>query len=301
MIHGVGVKERMPELRQYLSEAEMARMVARALAEDVGSGDITSEAVIPADARLAARMVAREAMTVAGLPIAAAVFRACDAAAELHACASEGEAVAAGTVLMEVAGRARALLTAERTALNFVQHLSGIATLTHSFVERIAGTGARLRDTRKTIPLLRALEKYAAACGGAENHRMGLHDMVLIKDNHIAIRGSVAAAVAAARAAGHSDIMVECETLAEVEAALAAGATRLLLDNMDLATLERAVALVGGRAETEASGGVTLARVRAIAETGVEFISVGRLTQSAPAVDIGLDYDEGAASIRPSP
>ncbi len=284
----------MPDLRHYMSEAEMARCVAGALAEDVGEGDITSAAVIPETARLAARMVAREPMVVAGLPIAAAVFRASDAAADLHVCAGDGEAVAAGAVLMTVAGNARALLTAERTALNFLQHLSGIATLARAFVDRIAGTGARIRDTRKTIPLLRALEKYAAACGGAENHRRGLHDMVLIKDNHIAVVGSVAAAVAAARAAGHDDIMVECDTLSQVEAALAAGATRLLLDNMDLPTLRRAVALVDGRAETEASGGVTLARVRAIAETGVDVISVGRLTQSAPAVDIGLDYGGGA-------
>ncbi len=280
----------MPDLRNYLSEAEMARCVASALAEDVGAGDITSAAVIPETARLAARMVAREPMVVAGLPVAAAVFHACDAAAELRANATDGDAVAAGTVLMHIEGRARGLLTAERTALNFLQHLSGIATLARAFVDRVAGTGARIRDTRKTIPLLRALGKYAAACGGAENHRMGLHDMVLIKDNHIAVRGSVAAAVAAARAAGHADIMVECDTLSQVEAALAAGATRLLLDNMDLPTLRRAVILVDGRAETEASGGVTLETVRAIAETGVDVISVGRLTQSAPAVDIGLDY-----------
>ncbi|MFQ5347072.1 MAG: carboxylating nicotinate-nucleotide diphosphorylase, partial [Rhodothalassiaceae bacterium] len=248
----------MPDLSHYLSDTELDRLVAAALAEDVGSGDITSEAVIPAEARLRAVMVARDAMTVAGLPVAAAVFRACDRDLVLHQKVADGDTVAVGTVLMEISGRARAVLTAERTALNFVQHLSGIATLSRAFVDRVAGTGARIRDTRKTIPLLRALEKYAAACGGAENHRMGLFDMVLIKDNHIAARGSVAAAVAAARAAGHADIMVECETLTEVEAALAAGATRLLLDNMDPPMLARAVAVVGGRAETEASGGVRL-------------------------------------------
>lgn len=280
----------MPDLSHYLSDTELDRLVAAALAEDVGSGDITSEAVIPAEARLRAVMVARDAMTVAGLPVAAAVFRACDRDLVLHQKVADGDTVAVGTVLMEISGRARAVLTAERTALNFVQHLSGIATLSRAFVDRVAGTGARIRDTRKTIPLLRALEKYAAACGGAENHRMGLFDMVLIKDNHIAARGSVAAAVAAARAAGHADIMVECETLTEVEAALAAGATRLLLDNMDPPMLARAVAVVGGRAETEASGGVRLETVRAIAETGVDAISVGRITQSAPAADIGLDF-----------
>lgn len=280
----------MPDLSHYLSDTELDRLVTAALAEDVDHGDITSEAVIPAHARLRAVMVAREAMTVAGLPIAAAVFHACNRELVLRQRVRDGDTVAAGCELMEITGTARAVLTAERTALNFVQHLSGIATLTRAFVDRVAGTGTRIRDTRKTIPLLRALEKYAAACGGAENHRMGLFDMVLIKDNHIAACGSVSAAVAAARAAGHDDIMVECETLAEIEAALAAGATRVLLDNMDPPMLARAVALVDGRAETEASGGVRLKTVRAIAETGVDAISVGRITQSAPAADIGLDY-----------
>jgi nicotinate-nucleotide pyrophosphorylase (carboxylating) len=203
----------------------------------------------------------------------------------------DGEAVTAGTILMTIDGDARALLTAERSALNTLQHLSGIATLTRRFVEAIAGTGATLLDTRKTIPGLRVLEKYAARMGGAQNHRMRLDDGLLIKDNHVALCGGVAEAVRRAKAAQTGlPIQVEVDSIAQIEPALAAGADRLLLDNMAPAMLREAVALVAGRAPLEASGGVNLGNIREIAETGVEFVSVGRITQSAPAVDIGLDY-----------
>jgi len=202
----------------------------------------------------------------------------------------EGASVAAGTVLMRIEGSAQAILTAERSALNTVQHLSGIATLTRSYVDAIAGTGATLLDTRKTIPGLRRLEKYATRTGGAHNHRMGLWDAAMIKDNHVAVAGGVAAAVRRAVDAGIARIIVEVDRIDQVEPALAAGATHLLLDNMAPATLREAVALVAGRVPTEASGGVRLDTIRAIADTGVTYVSVGRLTQSAPAADIGLDF-----------
>ena len=195
-----------------------------------------------------------------------------------------------GTDLMRIEGRARALLTAERSALNTVQHLSGIATMTRAYVDRIAGTGATLLDTRKTIPGLRRLEKYATRTGGARNHRMGLWDAAMIKDNHVAVAGGVGEAAARAKAAGIAEIIVEVDRVDQIEPALAAGATHLLLDNMTPPTLRGAVTLVGGRVPTEASGGVTLDTIRAIAETGVTYVSVGRLTQSAPAADIGLDF-----------
>ena len=202
----------------------------------------------------------------------------------------DGDGVAAGTDLMRINGKARALLTAERSALNTVQHLSGVATLTRQYVDAIAGTGAILLDTRKTIPGLRLLEKYATRMGGAQNHRMGLWDAAMIKDNHVAVAGSVEEAVRRASAAGIERIIVEVDRLDQIEAALAAGATHLLLDNMGAGTLSEAVRLVAGRVSTEASGGVTLDTIRAKAETGVTYISVGRLTQSAPAADIGLDF-----------
>jgi nicotinate-nucleotide pyrophosphorylase (carboxylating) len=198
--------------------------------------------------------------------------------------------VAAGTDLLRLQGRARAMLTAERSALNTVQHLSGIATMTRTYVEAIAGTGATLLDTRKTIPGLRALEKYATRMGGATNHRMGLWDAAMIKDNHVAVAGGVGPAIARAKAAGIARIIVEVDALDQIEPALAAGATHLLLDNMDVATLRTAVAQVAGRVPTEASGGVRLDTIGAIAATGVTYVSVGRLTQSAPAADIGLDF-----------
>ena len=265
--------------------------VQATLAEDLGSGrDITSEAVIPAEARFDGLMDSRDPIVVAGLPIAAAFFRALDPEVEIQVLVAEGERFEAGTDLMRLRGKARAMLTAERSALNTVQHLSGIATLTRAYVDAIAGTGATLLDTRKTIPGLRVLEKYATRMGGAANHRMGLWDAAMIKDNHVAVAGGVGEAVRRARDADITEIIVEVDRVDQIEPALAAGATRLLLDNMEPATLRRAVTLVHGRVPTEASGGVRLDTIRAIAETGVDFISVGRITQSAPAADIGLDF-----------
>lgn len=269
---------------------DLPAFIAATLAEDVGKGDVTSAAVIPADAVFTGVMDSRDAIAVAGLPIAAGFFRALDPDVEVELLTEEGARVAAGRDLMRLRGNARALLTAERAALNTVQHLSGIATMTRSYVDKIAGTGATLLDTRKTIPGLRRLEKYATRMGGAQNHRMGLWDAAMIKDNHVAVAGSVGEAVRRAVAAGIERIIVEVDRIDQIEPALAAGATHLLLDNMDPPTLRGAVTLVGGRVPTEASGGVRLDTIRAIAETGVTFVSVGRLTQSAPAVDIGLDF-----------
>jgi nicotinate-nucleotide pyrophosphorylase (carboxylating) len=266
--------------------------VARVLAEDLGSGgDVTSEATIGADERFTAEMNCREPIVVAGLPIACAFFRELDPQAELQLQVADGDAVAAGTVLVRLQGNARAMLTAERSALNTLQHLSGIATLTRRYVDAIAGTGTTLLDTRKTIPGLRALDKYAARMGGAQNHRMRLDDGVLIKDNHVAVCGGVVEAVRRAKAADTGlQVQVEVDRIDQIEPALAAGADRLLLDNMPPPLLCEAVALVAGQVPLEASGGVNLDTIRAIAETGVDFISVGRITQSAPAVDIGMDY-----------
>ncbi len=276
---------------------DLDAFVAATLAEDIGKGgDVTSAAVIPAGATLTAIMASREAIVVAGVQVAAVFFGDLDPAVEVERFVGDGDAVAPGTALLRVSGNARALLAAERSALNTVQHLSGIATLTRAYVDAIAGTGATLLDTRKTLPGLRALEKYATRMGGATNHRLRLDDGCLIKDNHIAVAGGVEAAVRAAVAAGLGiaagglPIVVEVDRIDQIDAALAAGADRLLLDNMDVVTLRAAVELVAGRVPTEASGGVRLDTIRALAETGVTFISVGRLTQSAPAVDIGLDY-----------
>jgi len=270
---------------------DLDAFVLATLAEDLGEGgDVTSAAVIPAEARFAAVMDSRDAITVAGLEIAAAFFRRVDPEATVELLVADGERVGRGAKLLRVEGNARALLTAERSALNTVQHLSGIATLTRAYVDAIAGTGATLLDTRKTIPGLRRLEKYATRMGGATNHRMGLWDAAMIKDNHVAVAGGVAEAAARAKAAGVERIIVEVDRVDQMEPALAAGATHLLLDNMAPATLRGAVTLVGGRVPTEASGGITLETIRAIAETGVDFVSVGRITQSAPAADIGLDF-----------
>jgi len=266
--------------------------VQRVLAEDLGrGGDVTSAATIPAQAKFTAEMNVREPITVAGLDIAAAFFRKLDPEVSIETPASDGQQVAAGTVLMRLEGNARAMLTAERSALNTLQHLSGIATLARRYADAVAGTGAVVLDTRKTVPGLRALDKYAARMGGAQNHRLRLDDGVLIKDNHVAVCGGVAEAVRAAKAANTGlQVQVEVDRIAQIEPALAAGADRLLLDNMSPATLREAVTLVAGRVPLEASGGVNLETIRGIAETGVDFISVGRITQSAPAVDIGLDY-----------
>lgn len=266
------------------------KIIAQALSEDLGRGDITSEAVIPEQARFQGVMSARQEMVVAGLPMALEVFTALAPQARVQPLASDGQLVPAGAVLARLAGPARALLSAERTALNLLQHLSGIATLTRAYVDRLAGTKAVLLDTRKTIPGLRVLAKYATRMGGAQNHRLRLDDGVLIKDNHIAVCGSLGEAVRRARVAGLAAIEVECDTLEQVAEALAAGVERILLDNMDPSTLRRAVEMVAGRAQTEASGGVNLDTIAAMAHSGVDFVSVGRITQSAPAVDIGLDW-----------
>ena len=270
---------------------DLSAFIASTLAEDLGDGgDITSAAVIPADAVFDGVMDSRDAITVAGMPIAEAFFRALDPQVTIERLVEDGDRVPAGTDLMRLRGKARALLTAERSALNTVQHLSGIATMTRAYVDAIAGTGATLLDTRKTIPGLRVLEKYATRMGGATNHRMGLWDAAMIKDNHVAVAGSVGEAVRRAVAAGIASIIVEVDRIGQIAPALDAGATHLLLDNMGPEMLREAVALVGGRVPTEASGGVRLDTIRAIAESGVTFVSVGRLTQSAPAADIGLDF-----------
>lgn len=264
--------------------------VRTVLAEDLGdAGDITSAAVIPADARFHGVMDSRDAIVVAGLDLAAAFFRSLDPEVEIEMRAKDGDRVAAGTDLMRLSGLARAMLTAERSALNTVQHLSGIATLTRRYIDAIAGTGAILLDTRKTIPGLRLLEKYATRMGGAQNHRMGLWDAAMIKDNHVAVAGGVGEAVRRAKDAGIASIILEVDRLDQIEPGLVAGATHLLLDNMSVPDIRAAVALVAGRVPTEASGGVNLDTIRAIAETGVTYVSVGRITQSAPAADIGLD------------
>jgi nicotinate-nucleotide pyrophosphorylase (carboxylating) len=274
-----------------LDRFDLDAFVAATLAEDLSDkGDITSAAVIPPDARFNGVMDSREPIVVAGLPVAEAFFRVLDPDVAIERLAREGERAEAGADLLRLAGKARALLTAERSALNIVQHLSGIATLTRRYVDAIAGTGAILLDTRKTIPGLRMLEKYATRMGGAQNHRMGLWDAAMIKDNHVAVAGSVGEAVRRAVAAGIERIIVEVDRLEQIEPALQAGATHLLLDNMEVPTLREAVGIVGGRVPTEASGGVTLETIRAKAETGVTYISVGRITQSAPAADIGLDF-----------
>ncbi len=271
---------------------DLAAFIASTLAEDLGptKRDVTSEAVIPADAIFTGVMDARHDCVVAGLPIAEAFFRSLDPSVEIELLAEEGQAVSGGSDIMRLRGLGRAMLTAERSALNTVQHLTGIATMARDYVNAIAGTGCTLLDTRKTIPGLRVLEKYATRMGGAQNHRMGLWDAAMIKDNHVAVAGGVDKAVAAAVAAGIERIILEVDSLAQIEPGLAAGATHLLLDNMGVATLAEAVALVAGRVPTEASGGITLDTIRAKASTGVTYISVGRLTQSAPAADIGLDF-----------
>ena len=275
---------------------DLDAFVRATLGEDLGVGlpgggrDVTAESVIPAEARFSGVMDSRDAIVVAGLPVAAAFFRALDPAVEIETLVEEGAAVERGASLMRLSGNARALLTAERSALNTVQHLSGIATMTREYVRAMGDGNAVLLDTRKTIPGLRHLEKYATRQGGARNHRMGLWDAAMIKDNHILVAGSVGEAVRRARDAGVTSIICEVDRLDQIEPALAAGASHLLLDNMQPATLREAVALVAGRAATEASGGVTIATIGAIGASGVDYVSVGRLTQSAPAADIGLDF-----------
>jgi nicotinate-nucleotide pyrophosphorylase (carboxylating) len=281
---------------QPLPRDEVERAVAAALAEDVGSGDATTLSTVPESAVARAAMVAREPIVVAGLDFAEAAFRQLSPAVRCERVASDAQRIDEDAVLLRVDGPARAILTAERVALNFVQRLSGVATLTAQFVDAVAGTPAQILDTRKTTPGWRRFEKYAVACGGARNHRFGLYDMVLIKDNHLAALAgekpnAIAAAVQRARKQyPELKVEVEADTLDQVHQAAEAGADIILLDNMDPAELRAAVAIVKGHAKTEASGGVSLASVRIIAESGVDFISAGAITHSARAVDIGLDF-----------
>lgn len=268
-------------------------LIAAALREDLGrAGDITSAAVVPADAWVRAAFVARETGVVAGLDIAARCFAQLDPAIEVRIILRDGTRCAAGDTLAVVEGDARAVLGAERVALNLLCHLSGIATATRHIVDAIAGTGVRLSCTRKTMPGMRALQKYAVRCGGGVNHRFGLDDAILIKDNHIAIAGGVGIAVRRARAAAGHLVKIECEvdSLAQLDEALGAGVDAVLLDNMDVATLREAVTMIGGRAIAEASGRITPETAPAIAATGIDLMSAGWLTHSVRALDIGLDF-----------
>ncbi len=265
--------------------------VTRWLAEDVGAGDLTSEIVLPTGSVADLLVQTREDIVVAGLDVAIAVFRHCEPGATVEVMTPDGTRCRQGAAIARVKGPARGLLTGERTALNILQRMSGIATLTATYVDRIRHTKAQLIDTRKTTPGLRSFEKHAVVLGGGRNHRLGLDGGIMIKDNHIAVCGSIAAAVARAKAGVPflTKIEVECDRLDQVRQALDAGADVIMLDNMSLDELREAVALVGGRVPLEASGGVNLDTIKGIAETGVDFISVGRITQSAPCVDIGLD------------
>jgi nicotinate-nucleotide pyrophosphorylase (carboxylating) len=286
-----------PETQAALSAAgldpvEIEALVDRALAEDLGDGvDVTSVATIPFDLEGVADFVARGPGVVAGLPVVVAVLEVVsDDSVLIEQRHSDGDLVAAGDVLLSARALVRALLTAERTALNVLCHLSGIATVTRRWADEVAGTKARILDTRKTTPGLRSLEKYAVRCGGGTNKRMGLYDAALVKDNHVVAAGGVAAAYQAVRALFPDvDVQVECDDLDQVREALDAGATFLLLDNMDVDALAEAVRVTDGRAELEATGGLTLDRARAVAETGVDYLSVGALTHSAPVLDIGVD------------
>ena len=274
---------------------DLNAFVRSTLDEDLGVGlpggghDVTSESVIPAEARFSGVMNTRDAITVAGLPIAAAFFRTLDPDMQIEVLVEEGAQAPAGTKLMQLSGNARAMLTAERSALNTVQHLSGIATMTRTYIDAMQGR-ATLLDTRKTIPGLRQLEKYATRMGGVKNHRMGLWDAAMIKDNHVLVAGSITEAVRRARNAGVKDVICEVDRLDQIEPAIAAGASHILLDNMGAEMLAAAAALIAGRVPSEASGGVRLDTIAAIAASGVTYVSVGRLTQSAPAADIGLDF-----------
>jgi nicotinate-nucleotide pyrophosphorylase (carboxylating) len=284
--------------------SEIVECLKRALAEDIGTGDVTTNSIMPAVAVLRGRIVAKDDGVVAGLDIAQAVFLLLDNQIRFSPSVAEGAQVTGGTVLANISGPARALLTGERTALNFLGRMSGIATLTRQFIDQVSGTSARILDTRKTAPGLRAIDKLAVRRGGAENHRMGLFDMVLIKDNHIDFAGSVAAAVERVRAATtpsglhargprsgtNLEIEVEARTLEHVKEALHLGVERILLDNMTAEVMREAVTLNAGRAKLEASGNVRLENVRQIAETGVDFISVGALTHSARVFDVSLEW-----------
>jgi nicotinate-nucleotide pyrophosphorylase (carboxylating) len=272
-------------------EDAIAQVVRVALTEDVGEGDVTTDGLVDENATCRARLLLKEPGVVAGLDVAGEVFRTLDPNARFAAHVADGERIgAAPLALAEVEGSARALLTGERTALNLLGRLSGIATLTRRFVDAVDGTGARILDTRKTTPGLRALEKYAVRCGGGTNHRFGLDDAILVKDNHLRVAGGIFRAVDRLRAASPGmPIEVEAETLDDVREALAAGVEGILLDNMPPELMRRAAALAAGRATLEASGGVSLATVREIAETGVDFVSVGALTRSARSLDVSME------------
>jgi nicotinate-nucleotide pyrophosphorylase (carboxylating) len=280
---------------------EALSLIDAALAEDVGPGDFTTLWTVPAERRAEARIVARAPGVIAGTEVAVEVFRRVDPSLAVEVVAGDGTAVAPGGLAMRISGPAASILTAERTALNFLQQLSGVATITRRYVDAIAGTGARVIDTRKTTPGMRLLEKAAVVAGGGANHRVGLYDMVMIKDNHIAAAGGITAAVLAVRARNDRGLRVEVETtdLDEVREALTAGAERVMFDNMTPELMRQAVALVhdvgDGRPETEASGGITLETIRGYAETGVDFISVGALTHSAPALDLSLRLEAARA------
>jgi nicotinate-nucleotide pyrophosphorylase (carboxylating) len=279
------MEERTPEL----DWQSVARVVGAGLAEDVAGGDVTTDLLFAGAAPALAVFRAKADGVVAGLPVALHVFRTLDPAARLKALVVDGTPVAVGTPLAEVRAVPRTLLTGERLALNLLQRMSGIATLARRYVEAVAGLPVTILDTRKTAPGLRALDKYAVRCGGAVNHRLNLNEMAMVKDNHLKLAGGIAAAVAKLRAAAPGlRIEVEAATLSQVGEALAAGADIIMLDNMDLASMREAVQLVGHRAQVEASGSIGLEQVRAVAETGVDFISVGRLTHSAPALDISM-------------
>ncbi len=272
---------------------DILHAIQRALVEDIGTGDVTSESILPPHTTLYGHILTKQEGVVAGLDVARAVYAALDPAVHFEPRVEEGAEVQRGQVLAGVRGQARALLSAERTALNFLGRMSGIATLTRQFVRAVAGTRAAILDTRKTAPGLRRCDKLAVARGGGQNHRFGLYDMILIKDNHIDFAGSIGEAVQRARTL-HPDLPLEVEarTLEDVQAALALGVERILLDNMPLEAIRQAVHMAAGRAQLEASGNVSLSNVRAIAETGVDYISIGALTHSAPVLDVSFDYLE---------
>lgn len=289
------VVELSPEINGYIRHA---------LAEDIGTGDVTTESIVPAEAKTSGQIVAKQHGIIAGLDVAAAVFILLDEDLTFTSRVDEGSTVERGTVVAELSGSARALLTAERTALNFLGRMSGIATLTRQFVDMIKGTQAKILDTRKTAPGLRATDKIAVRRGGGQNHRQGLFDMILIKDNHIDYAGSLAQAVNKVRArpaqleiAAQLEIEVECRSLENVEEAVALGVTRILLDNMTVEMMKEAVRLTAGRAKLEASGNVTLETVRPIAETGVDFISVGELTHSPKVFDLSLRVEKSGREL----
>lgn len=291
-VGGVDLSAALPDGFPFTPE-ELAATVMSALIEDQAFNDVSTLATVPSTRNVTSSIVARTDGVICGIPLAVEAFRQLDRGLVLHACIDDGTRVTQGTQVVTLSGHARGMLSAERIALNYMQRLSGIASLTAKFVDAVAGTGAKILDTRKTTPGLRRLEKYAVRAGGGVNHRLDLQAGVLIKDNHLAaLGGDIAAAVSRARSlvAPEVPVQVECDTVAQVQSALDAGADWILLDNMNLARLTQSVALCKGRAVTEASGGVTLDTVRRIAETGVDRISIGALTHSAPALDIALDF-----------